>query len=156
MSYLIAVDPGLHACGVAIFTDSVLQDASYIQSDSKYTALNMIAQSMVYSVLAKTGRMYGNMVIELPQVYPVSKGDPNDLISLAVVIGALVEGFGGHYTQLVKPREWGGQTPKKTKNQRVLKALRESEKAKIVSVGAKDHNTLDAIGIGLWKLGRYK
>jgi hypothetical protein len=39
-------------------------------------------------------------------------------------------------------------------NQRVKDALTDDEAACIVHVGAKDHNTYDAIGIGLAQLGR--
>jgi hypothetical protein len=41
-------------------------------------------------------------------------------------------------------------------NARVLGRLSEEELSKIEHVGAKDHNTYDAIGIGLHHLGRLR
>jgi hypothetical protein len=49
------------------------------------------------------------------------------------------------------PSEWKGQVPKDVMNERVLKRLSVKEHEALVS---SDHNTLDAVGIGLFHSGR--
>jgi hypothetical protein len=103
----------------------------------------------------------GDVYIELPQVYARQKkrADPNDLITLAVRIGQLKERAERKSltVRLIKPAEWKGQTPKEIHNRRVLAAMQPSEvevfKELKVAQSLK-HNVLDAIGIGLWALGR--
>lgn len=92
-------------------------------------------------------------VIEKPQVYNVarSKGDPNDLIDLAIKVGMLCAWYPNH--ELVLPREWKGQLPKDVCWNRALEVLTPSE---LSVIKGSDHNMRDAIALGLWKLGRLK
>ncbi len=102
---------------------------------------------------------YGDVLIELPQVYRGSKVNPNDLVTLAVKVGELkyhAEST-GHVVTLVWPHDWKGSTPKKIHNNRVIKRLRVDEWAVVERAECSDskrHNVLDAVGLGLWKLGR--
>lgn len=102
----------------------------------------------------------GDIVIEKPQVYRAtrSKGDPNDLIDLAILVGRYVERCNGDVT-LVTPAEWKGQVPKHIHARRILDALTDGERRVATVESAKlskssRHNMIDAIGLGLWKLGR--
>jgi hypothetical protein len=105
------------------------------------------------------GRVYGHapsrphrLVVEVPRIYPHSrdqKGDLNDLLELAGVVGALTGVFS--VVSFVYPADWKGQLPKKVMNDRVLMTLGLDEGDALVH---HDHNTLDAIGIGLHDLGR--
>lgn len=103
------------------------------------------------------------VVIELPQVYHrAGKGDPNGLIKLAVQVGRLQEyyerSFGSAVT-LVIPRRWKGTVKKEVHGRRIARALDDSERALLPKrPRAKDfdHNMLDAVGLGLWLLGRMK
>lgn len=123
-----------------------------------------VGQRLVAAGLLKAGRpelgMPQQVVIELPRWYPHErKVDVQDLIELGVKVGWL-KGFYrslGVEAELVLPTTWKGSVPKEIHNRRVLEALTEEE-LQIVPRRPRakdhDHNIVDAVGIGLWKLGR--
>ena len=87
------------------------------------------------------------VVAEFPKVYPYERRkSPNDLLPLAANVGAC-SALGE--LVLVTPQEWKGQMPKDVCHRRILQALGEDE-----VIGTKNHNVMDAVGIGLWYLGR--
>jgi len=101
------------------------------------------------------------LIVELPQVYRAaeSKGDPNDLIQVAVEVGRWVERgtVCGSRVRLVRPAEWKGQTPKEVHHRRVQRALGAQELARLPDLPkTKAHNMMDAIGLGLWQLERMR
>jgi len=101
----------------------------------------------------------GQLVIEIPQVYRVgkSKGDPNDLIKVAVQAGQWIERAKLYGASVYRhlPQEWKGQVPKNVHHERILAALSPAESARIPKLPKADaHNMLDAIGLGLFHLGR--
>jgi len=161
MKTLLTVDPGVHACGVAYFTDGKLNAATYLCASNKapltISAPYLAARISLWVGLAGRSRP-SEVVIELPQVYrrTLSKGDPNDLINLAVVCGAIAAQFPN--VRFVRPAEWGKQIPKAIKNTRALAMLSDEEKSRIEYPKAKSlsHNVLDAVAIGLWALKRKK
>jgi hypothetical protein len=98
-------------------------------------------------------------ILERPQVYRAgkSKGDPNDLITLAIGLGRYVERLeaSGVATVLVLPTTWKGQVPKNVHHPRIKAALNLSEKViadrAVGVVGErKGENVLDAVGLGKW------
>lgn len=100
------------------------------------------------------------LVIELPQVYPGPRNeDPNDLIQVTRTVGWFerIAQESGARTTLVKPRDWKGTVKKEIHNDRVLARLTPAELALLPKLcKSKLHNVIDAIGLGLWKLGRMK
>jgi hypothetical protein len=152
MSIVLAtVDPGKQGLAWAIFVDELLVEVGMLE--------NIIFENAYRVLTAVFTRVKPNIaVIEIPQVYQqrLQKGDPNDLIDVAVVAGmvagTLVPWVHGP-VQLIRPRVWKGNRPKAVDNRHTLSVLSAEEKTKIPS-GAKRHNVLDAVGIGLWKLGR--
>jgi len=107
------------------------------------------------------------LVLEVPRIYPGnSKGDPNDIIKLAMRAGEIR----GHYIRTasvriveVFPRTWKGNVPKDIHHARVLAALDEQERGVLAPRARRvtktnphgfDHNMLDAVGLGLWFLQR--
>jgi len=95
-------------------------------------------------------------IIEKPLIYPIdSKGDPNDLITLAIRAGE-IGGWTrclGIEVQYVTPRQWKGTTPKDISHRRILGRLSNVEKQRLPKLPkSKAHNMLDAVGIGLWWL----
>lgn len=140
---LLAIDPGLDT-GWAVFDD-----------DKKLIACGLGQPN------ALDGAFTRDAVIERPQVYSqrLMKGDPNDLITLAIQVGQYKERLEarGAYVTLVKPHAWKGTMPKDVCNRRVLGRLAAPEMDVLEAIAAptsKKHNVIDAIGIGLWKLGR--
>lgn len=98
------------------------------------------------------------IILEIPQAYPHgSKGDPQDLITLAMIAGELRGLFRPREVTQVFPRAWKGNVPKAIHHPRVLAALTDAERAvlpKRPRAGGYDGNMIDAIGLGLWALGR--
>lgn len=138
--YMMAVDPGTKSTGLAFFLDGKLRSADR----RKFTTcaeLQPFGQESLVDVL----------VCEVPQAYPRSKVDPNDLIKLALLAGGLVAQTIAVHKVLVKPREWKGQVPKKIHNARTLAALTPAELKLCEGVS---HDEIDAVGLGLWYLGR--
>lgn len=138
-SRLVSVDPGKNACAWADFRDGVLEDCG-LDPGLPFPGPDLL-------------------VVELPQIYQQrkQKGDPNALVDLAFAAGVFTSGAMGIDTELllVRPRAWKGTRPKHVCNKITLNALTEEEKARIPNLPkTKLHNVLDAIGIGLWRLGR--
>lgn len=136
---LVAIDPGKHASGIAVFGSSLLVAAYYTNDPF---VLSWVAE-------------HTPVIVELPQVYVVGKGDPNDLIALAFAAGRITRRFSDVDT--VKPAQWKGQLPKEVHHRRVRACLESAELDAIENSGiarGKLHNALDAVALGLWKLGR--
>jgi hypothetical protein len=110
--------------------------------------------------------------IEMPQFYPRGHKRPNDLIKLAFTAGRLVGASGvaemgyGYEATYFLPHEWKGNIPKETCNNRARMRLQPDELAVLAACenvilayggGGKSvlHNVLDAIGIGLFAVGRF-
>lgn len=136
---MIAIDPGVKFCGVACFRCDELEFARYVAVDDLVDAIDLSEE----------------LHIEMPRIYPGSgqqKGDLNDLLNLAAVVG-LCESYFNRSTR-VFPAQWKGQVPKKIMNARILSKLSPIEQGRIVGAGAKTHNVIDAVGIGLHALHR--
>lgn len=146
---IVSVDPGLRACGVAYWTPSgLLVSAKLIESDYEGPKLETAVWRMVNAVNFDDAFASAKLVAEIPQVYRGSrlKGDPNDLISLALVVG----GISGNALKYYRPREWKGQVPKNVMISRIKSKLtREELKNVRLPNKSLQHNVWDAIGIGL-------
>ncbi len=148
---ILAIDPG--ACtGWAIFLPGVgLHSAGVCTVDD--------LSSPMFDTFAPR---HAELVIEIPQVYraALSKGDPNDLIKVAVQAGRWIERakLRGWGVREVHPTTWKGQIPKEIHHARIENALLADERARASSAlslpKSKRHNALDAIGLGLFHLGR--
>ena len=165
---VLSIDPGINSCGAALWVNGKLVDCDRFQvSKAGKTQLQRaveVANDIVAWVLQGYKRMshVDEVCFEWPQVYRASKskGDPNDLLPL-VAVGSVVCGLqdeAKHFCYL--PREWIGQLPKVTSGSyfssprglRILGRLDSAER-KLVP----DQNDVgDAVGIGLYHLGRLK
>jgi hypothetical protein len=152
MGRLIAVDPGKHT-GIAVFEGNRLRNIFLITNDS----LQLYIQDLV---LICAGLPPDRAVIEMPKIYDRKqwKGDPNDLMKVAFLAGIIHRSlFGTKEIKWVHPSDWKGQRPKNVDNKYTLTLLTPDE-LKIIDnskiAKSKMHNVLDAVGIGLWKLGR--
>lgn len=106
-------------------------------------------------------------LIERPKIYPPprQKARPRDVITLALRAGdwagRIFEVSGGRVVaQYVEPDEWkGGPVKKENHHPRIWARLDPAEQA-IVSDAArgiapsKRHNIMDAVGLGLYAVGR--
>lgn len=151
MTDLLCIDPG-NTTGWAWFVNGKLYWSNYAEYD--------------FILEHPPGCALREVVIEKPQWRPHEKKiDVNDLIKLAIMVGELKR----HYeltgkllntkVELVVPTTWKGSVPKEIHNERVLKHLTVEELARVpLRPRAKtpDNNCVDAVGIGLWKLGRLR
>lgn len=146
MSILLAIDPGI-STGCAVFQDGYLLRAHNAPPwDLEWRYLN----------LTRT-------IIEVPHVYPASKskGDPNDLIKLAVRVGEYKRYCEtlGPPVELVEPAAWKGQLSKEIHHARGAKKVTSGEAATWQSALAglskkAQLDVSDAVCLGLWALGR--
>jgi hypothetical protein len=144
---IIAIDPGKDL-GWAVIREGKLSKAGLVKSDLEHLEAKFVRAVPEYA--------FDVAVIEIPQVYQQTfwKGDPNDLISVALTAGVVVAALSrrGTKIELVKPHAWKGTRPKDVDN-KFTEGLLSTEEA--AALGKKrNHNILDAIGIGLWRAGR--
>ena len=158
---LVSIDPGVRGLGLARFEDGVLKGAGYVRAfegDVACVGLTDALQSSFRTPL-KTLADIDELVIEKPKVYDVrhQKGDQRDIVDLAIAVGSIVRALShACVVTLVEPSGWKGQTPKAISVERTIKALSPNELAQVILPRAKklQLDVWDAIGIGLWRLGR--
>jgi hypothetical protein len=144
---LIAIDPGVHRVGLALFDGEELTFANLLDVPNEGFGFPI--------PFPRAPRV----VLEVPRIYPASrqKGDPNDLLALARIVGRLQEHYlaAGADVELVEPRTWKGTLPKEAMTERIRGRLSAEERARVAPVARSlEHNVLDAVGIGLHALGR--
>ena len=162
LSDVFCLDPGLRGSGFAYFAGGELRHAAYVKNEheGRGPPAHRAMARAVYPKLLSNGQS-PVCLVEFPQVYPDMqhvKGGLNalnDLLDVAGVAAAVAAVCPSHYSvRFFLPREWKGTIAKDIMTERIRRSLTERERRCIVSVGSKDHNTLDAIGIGLHALGR--
>ena len=175
---MISLDPahGIRShVGIAYWKAGILAGAGAVAlpRDAHDTDDGERAQRMAHAALAWIGARHAlprTFVYEWPQVYTAAKsiGDPNDLIGLAGVGAAVGMGLSmavalqeiGLTIMTYRPGEWTGGIRKERKGnpwlslrgQRVATRLRSSER----EVVPASHDAIDAVGIGLFALGRFE
>ncbi len=165
MGVLVAVDPGLRGCGVAVFRDGVLVDASYVRSACLKERGPVAWRLMVAALAAHVESVAPDateLVVELPQVYPQGRyrknvpfANPADLIELAAVVGGVATSSNATLAFALLPREWTGGVPKGERNTATEGQLAPEELAAYrPCVKSLRHNVTDAVGLGLHYLGR--
>lgn len=182
MTYLLSVDPGLRKSGAALWHDGELVAAKLIEPKSDDTDVALVIEAMA-SDMHEWLRSFPScpcghdgyglvpimcLVCERPRTYGgrAGRGDANDLIAVALVVGALL-GRLSCPTALPLPKEWKGQLPKpQTKaeylsdgypvEERVRAKLSLAEAARVEwpKDWKKKMDVSDALGIGLWALKR--
>lgn len=159
---LLALDPGIRGCGVALFREKTLVKAAYVKNaereGNRASAKATMAREVVWWVTDSEADYRDISVAYELMVSRYSrqqqKGDQNDLIALAEIAGRVC-GFCRCVGVDYKPEEWKGQMDKAAAHKRIDERLTPAEKAVIVTAGSLTHNVLDAIGIGLHHLGRF-
>lgn len=138
---LLAVDPG-ETTGAAWFVGGRLTWCGVLVLDGP--------------ALATPDRL----VIEIPNAHESngktrSKRDPQAIITLAITCGQWIRHVSAPDTIRLFPSVWKGQVPKDVHNPRVLACLTDDERRLVPALAvSKLHNVIDAIGLGLFNLGR--
>lgn len=146
---LVTMDPGVEKTGFAWWNDGCL------------TKAELLTNQEIIKYYYACWSAYRVTLIEKPRLYNgrAARGDGNDLITLAITVGQLIEKVENAY--LVEPTVWKGNVPKKNAQgvnlikERALNKLSKEELSDIkLPAASLEHNVWDAIGIGLWALGR--
>jgi hypothetical protein len=165
---VLAVDPSIRSSGVAVFRFGRLAASTVIKLRATDDSVIVRCLDMADTIAGWSACVAERvlLVVEWPQWYRAakSKGDPNDLAGLAGVSGALAGilamRLGGLEAHGYTPAQWAGQLPKsktvrgaKTSPRavRILSRLSPDERA---CVDERSHDAIDAIGLGLYHLGR--
>jgi hypothetical protein len=157
---LVSIDPGLRHCGVAVFEYGKLIHATLVDNPIDGESDAPVWAGMTKAVhdhLANNYYRPNVLVLEKPQVYVGGrgKGNPNDLISLACIVGGLASVIYAPEKKAYLPRIWKGQVPKEIHNTRVLAKLTDAERVVMPDLPAsKLHNVIDAVGLGLYEVER--
>lgn len=175
MSDLLAVDPGLESPGAALYRAGRLLAAADIIVPSLGPGVShgqraLAAADAIVGWALRLGATVSIVAHEWPQIYAASKSkaNPNSLIGMAAVDGAVDCAFAIFAAQRVEqlevrtflPAEWAGQLPKDTRKGMYWKSARGLRiKSRLVDeewliARGVNHDAADAIGIGLHALGR--
>lgn len=161
---ILAIDPGLEATGWAVLSDKTgtLLDCGIAQPFARVNQTQSLAEIRLKLMkiweervgLSKNPKI---LAIEMPQIYQQKflKGDPNDLIPLAIMNGLLWATLSPSQALFPRPAVWKGQVPKVVMEQRIVSNLSLRSKkafAEGLHVVPKHlrHNVYDAVGIGQW------
>jgi hypothetical protein len=170
---LFAVDPSVNNPGVALFRGGLLVSAERVKIDPAYASLEIGERCQrVASTLIRWGMAFDmeprTLVFEWPQsYYGKGKGSQNDLFGL-VGVGMAVAGQLGIALiarqislsiHTPTPAQWAGQVPKNTSGDPWASArgIRIKSRLSVEEIAAvvPSHDAIDAVGLGLWQLGRY-
>lgn len=145
---LVAIDPGSLKSGYAEFHDGELLRAETVAVSGRYWT------DRIKPMVNELGELFSlvpdRLVLEWPRVYRTGFVNPDSLLTVAAVVGALVAILPMSAVQLVRPRDWTNG-----------KALGPNEIAPLLSpqelLVCEDLGVdgWDAVGIGLWALGRW-
>lgn len=152
-THLVAVDPGKRHAGVAYFGHGLLLAASTVRVRRQAR----LVPEVLRWVGLYTTREPSTWVVEAQQDYPGKGGRKRGLDSLRRQVDRLAAeaGAAGLVSAWVapKPAEWKGQVPKEVHHRRLVEVLTLGERTRWRhTVG--DLDARDAIGLGLWALGR--
>lgn len=157
---LLILDPG-NLTGWACFTDEKLVAAGTVKKADAFVGGCGGDRASVRYAWAYQHWRPDLVLIEVPRWYPHDHSDVNDLLDLSVYVGELKRFYEamGCVVERVWPRTWKGNVPKEITNRRTLAALSPGELELLPRrprAKDHDHNMLDAVGLGLWKLGRLR
>lgn len=166
---LVALDPGLIHPAVAIFRGGLLVHASRVRLSGVLAKVADVGERCRLIALEVGEHLAGRgveaplaLAFERVQIYRAakSKGDPNDLVPLAIIAGQVSGLVPGARVISPTPREWSGGTSKaetgdpwaSPRGERVRRRLSGDEFAAVIAT----HDAVDAAAIGLWALGRFE
>ena len=163
---LLALDPGTKHPAIASFLDGKLVRADRVKVPACVAKMGRLERCRTIANLVvdramkfSDGNVYAHFVAEMPQIYNrrSSKGDPNKLMLLALVVAA-VAGEMDITSYDYLPAEWIGGIPKSTKagdawtspRGAIIKSRLRDE----WTLCADNNDAVDACGIGLKIIGR--
>ena len=167
--YYVGIDPGLRHAGWATVDLSgaliACGLARGLATGRGVDAWQRVAHEAVDAITTEipVGTHGADLLVtvELPRIYAAGKmkGDPDDIVVLAAVVGSIVGAVveAGANATVVRPADWKGQVPKDVHNRRILSGLSVKEEFALNGCGAPSslrHNVIDAIGLAKWAARR--
>lgn len=143
---LVAVDLGKTKVGVAIFFEGALLTA-FTSHSARGSSPRQVATEVRHRVWHQAG-IDCVWVCEWPMKYDSDRVKHKDIAILQEVGHAF-----GDWDEKYLPGQWKGNVPKKPHHKRILRVLSDEE---LGNMADGNHDTIDAIGIGLFALGRTK
>ena len=155
---LLAIDPGLKACGWALYENNFLHKCGIILGE-KNNPIKAILK--IYDTILDIEICPNYLVVEKPHIAISREVDPNDILDITLMAGACLtlDSFDPEKVWVPTPQEWKGSTPKLICHHRMFKKLTETEKF-IIQECLKNvprslhHNAYDAAALGLKYLER--
>lgn len=173
MEVVVALDPGMRRPGLAIFAGGTLVHAASFPEPAARRCVDRLdrAMSAAHLIYSATVEVIGDTPVDLfasefPQIYGAgySEVDPNTLLPMVLQIGALAALLACEQHRTFLPRDWTLGTSKDdgAKRRRLpssrarLIGKNLTPREKQLYEGDADPDATDAIGIGLFALGRLR
>lgn len=166
--YSIGIDCGIRYIGISVFKDASLEHCGLLESRNSSEFEAEVLHGLIEALKAWEGLQYLStkellrVTIEYPEQYAHSPVPRSSVQGLAYTAGGLSLFFKERFNseiKLIYPKEWKGQVPKDIFLGRIKSRMSEKELMVLDSCSlpkSKEHNVVDAIGIGLYSLGRLK
>lgn len=156
---LVSIDPGITGLGFAVWSGGELTNAGVLtprKEDDWLERAYRLANDLeagIFCPLLNPAICVCEFQELRSDAVSLAAGHKQDLAKLTFVTGSIAYAArrSGVRFELVNPSEWKGSLPKAVVERRIRQILGE---ATIKRVNPKSH-AWDAIGIGLWRLGRF-
>lgn len=161
MGNIVVVDPSINTAGLAVFADARLIHAETVTCRLLGRDICDRCRVMAEKIIARVDDVLSSdpppayeLIVEWPRIYAPGKqkAKPDDQIPMAGVCAAVAIKLQLPVTSY-RAAAWKGQLEKVPCAAMVRRNLASSE---LILCDGLDHNALDAIGIGLYHLGRFK
>jgi hypothetical protein len=153
--FVLAVDPGLRACGVALFRDGELVRAAAVRGPRTGRG-PAVWRALGLGVAAWVGDLVvGRLVVETMKVYTGGQSDPDDLLELAGICGAVATALPRWPVEGVRAAEWNGQVPaeiRRWRTQTWTESLHWTDRVDLNTTQRFQQDVWSAVGIGRWKV----
>lgn len=159
---VLSVDPGLQGTGAAFFKKGFLWDATTLEVPSRYRMWDWpVRADYLVNLLLDWSGVRNTILPDLVTVvveYPGFQGgaarqmgwQTGDLQKLTYLVGLMSGRFYRCDFWPVPVPMWKGQLPKSVTEERIKKRLTKEEALNPIS-----NHAWDAVGIGLWAMGRF-
>lgn len=161
---ILAVDPGSSGTGYAMLESDSARVVRFgtLYGRGRFWSHKvmqiMISYEKLFALTPRDGYI-GQVYIESPVFMRGYGGyttaSTGDLVKLAMLCGAMyihALRHEQHGVELVEPSKWKGQLPKDVCHRRIRGILHQNGDV----VDHASQHAMDAIGLGLWALGRFK
>lgn len=150
----LSVDPGLHGLGCGLWAGKELVAGWYAGPAAGGRGPARWRQVVEAGLAPLAGVEVGRLVVEVMQIYPHMKGDPDDVLEVQGVAGALA-GWRAWKVEGVTARAWKGQVPQAIMAERIegrLTARGWVERLDPACPARRRHDMLHGVGVGMFVL----